>query len=63
MITIEQAKDRIDCEVIYRPRGQSDREQIGIITKVNDAGLVFVRYGDDRYSKATYPVDLYWPGS
>jgi hypothetical protein len=59
MIALNDAKDMIECEVFYVPLGQADRPEKGVITKVNDAGMIFVRFGDDRYSKACRPTDLY----
>ena len=60
MISLDEAKQRIGDRVIYTPRGQPKLTEEGTISKVNDAGVIFVHYGDDRYSKATYPQDLEW---
>ena len=45
-------KDRL---VIYK-QGTDEQEE-GVITSWNDR-FVFVRYGGDNHSKATYPQDL-----
>jgi hypothetical protein len=60
MIALNDAKQNIGRQVIYQPLGQPDRLETGVITKVNDAGMIFVRYGEEQISKATRPADLYW---
>lgn len=47
--------------VAYRPVNQPDAVEVGIITAFNRA-YVFVRYGDDPYSKATLRENLEWCG-
>lgn len=58
-MTIKEAKTSVGSRVIYEPfKGCSDSSQErGVITSVNDV-FVFVRYGNDCYSKATRPDDL-----
>lgn len=54
MITLEQARDGIGRQVIYRTNTVSDE---GTITSVGRE-YVFVTYRGDMNSKATNPADL-----
>jgi len=47
---------KVDDRVAYFP-GHGAQAEMGIVTRVKDA-YVFVRYGDERGSKATKPADL-----
>lgn len=42
--------------VVYRTRWNTEE---GVVTSFNEK-YVFVRYGDDHHSKATYPQHLFW---
>lgn len=56
MITLDQAPANIGNPVIYtQPHGVKTED--GVITSVG-AQFVFVRYGNDRHSKATHPDNL-----
>jgi len=55
MMTIEQARGNIGNGVVYR--SGTPRAEDGVITSVN-ARFVFVRYGTQATSQATYPADL-----
>lgn len=48
---------KVGDRVGYTPRMVMGRGEVGVITSWND-DFVFVRYGDDRYSKATNAFDL-----
>jgi hypothetical protein len=56
------AARNIGAEVVYRPHEGTGAEENGVITSVSEAGWVFVRYGTDAISKATYPTQLYLVG-
>lgn len=55
-----EARERIGQKVVYRPPGVRHDEpgEEGVITSVNNYGMVFVRYGSNVFSQATYPSDL-----
>lgn len=55
-MTLDEARERIGLKVIYRSPGNPLAEE-GVITSVNDS-FVFVRYGSQAGSQATYPADL-----
>lgn len=57
-MTLEIAKDNIGKKVLYRPYQDCSEELIeyGIITSVDRN--VYVRYGEDSISKATYVEDI-----
>ena len=54
MISFDEAEDAVGAEVRYGPR------QRGVITGVNQLGMVMVRYDGELISKATLPRDLNW---
>lgn len=54
-MTTEEARAHIGAGVTYKNRYGPYEE--GVITSVSDS-YVFVRYGSDVASKATYPADL-----
>lgn len=58
-MTLDEARESIGQGVIYLPRSREGMEhaEAGVISSVNDH-YVFVRYGSDRGTKATYPEDL-----
>jgi hypothetical protein len=57
-MTIDEAKQSIGRKVIYRPsHSHAPVSEEGVITSVNDT-YVFVRYGSQTTSAATYPRDL-----
>ncbi len=56
---IQPAEADIGTKVIYRPRGQSEVAEEGVITSVRGR-IVLVRYGSDPGSKATKAEDLHW---
>ena len=61
-MTLDEARERIGHKVVYRAgvhRKNYASTEEGVITSVNDH-YVFVRYGADTGSKATYPGS---PGS
>ncbi len=55
-MTLEEARRHIGHGVVYQRPGRRVWEQ-GVITSVNDT-YVFVRYGSQTGSAATYPQDL-----
>lgn len=58
-MTIDEAREHIGNKVVYRAAHvpvDSPVEE-GVITSVNSI-MVFVRYGSDAHSKATYPSDI-----
>lgn len=56
MITLDEARRNIGESVIYtQPHGVKTED--GVITSVGPQ-FVFVRYGNDRRSKATHPDNL-----
>jgi len=55
-MTLEQAREHVGHGVVYQRPGRRYWEQ-GMITSVNDH-YVFVRYGSQAGSAATYPEDL-----
>lgn len=55
-MTLDEARERVGHKVLYRTPGGVLREE-GVITSVNDQ-YVFVRYGSQAGSQATYPADL-----
>jgi hypothetical protein len=59
-ITHEDAEERAgtDKAVVYHA-APGTLGEVGRITSVNSS-YVFVRFGDDRYSKACRPQDLEW---
>lgn len=59
-MTLTQCAESIGRTVEYRAPFDDDRPQRGVITSVNE--LVFVRYGTDEHSKATYPGYLFLIG-
>jgi hypothetical protein len=64
-MTLEEAREGIGRKVIYEVTpwdGGYPALDEGVITSVNDH-YVFVRYGSDTHSKATYPGDLRWMAS
>lgn len=58
---LSEARENIGRRVIYTPYPNCPKYQLerGIITSVNDY-FVFVRYGEDSFSKATNAQDLEW---
>lgn len=56
MITLNQARSNIGKTVAYTPPHGVGTE-VGVITSVGPQ-FVFVRYGDERHSKATHPANL-----
>lgn len=58
-MTLDEAREHIGNKVVYRaahvPVGSPGEE--GVVTSVNSS-MVFVRYGADAQSKATYPGDI-----
>lgn len=58
-MTLDEAREHIGNKVVYRaahiPTDAFGEE--GVITSVNSS-MVFVRYGADAHSKATYPSDI-----
>lgn len=52
---IEPTRQDIGRTVFYR----QPCAETGIVTSFND-NVVFVRYGNEPSSKATYPRDLHW---
>ena len=58
-MTLDEARENIGRRVVYRQLGRRRLVNLdtGVITSVNDV-VVFVRYGDDRHSKATYACDI-----
>ena len=59
MISIPAAQAAKGDLVIYRPPGQPDKAEQGVITGVSHTA-VFVRYAGDTHAKATRPDDLEW---
>lgn len=59
MMTLDEARAAVGQPVVYSKFGAADfvGPEYGIITSVGDP-YVFVRYGTDTGSKATYPTDL-----
>jgi hypothetical protein len=59
-ITLEEAEEAAGStlEVVYHA-APGTLGEVGRITSVNSS-YVFVRFGDDRYSKACRPQDLEW---
>lgn len=60
MMTLAAARHHIGRPVVFRPfpeTADDDRHEQGVITAVTDM-YVFVRYGDERRSKATSPDRL-----
>ena len=53
-MTLDEARDRIGCSVVYRPSHVPPTEpgEEGVITSVNGS-FVFVRYGVHNNSAAT----------
>lgn len=63
-MTLSEAREGVGRAVVYEPFKGCDQGQLeyGMITSVNER-VAFVRYGSDKYSKATAPEDLrfdYW---
>lgn len=60
-MTLEEARAGIGRKVVYAatPWDSSRPPEEGVVTSVNDH-FVFVRYGSDTHSKATYAGDLRW---
>lgn len=58
-MTLKDARKNIGRYVTYTPYEGCPKEQLelGVITSVNN-NYVFVRYGNDINSKATYPEHL-----
>ena len=56
-MTLDEARRHIGEKVAYRPYSDLDRDETGVITRVNDR-YAFVRYGTDEHSKATDPARL-----
>ncbi len=56
-MTLQEAYDNIGAAVVYKLFADARHFEAGVITSVNDS-YVFVRYGDDTGSKATYASDL-----
>lgn len=58
-VTLDEARGHVGNKVVYRaahvPVDATGEE--GVITSVNSS-VVFVRYGADAHSKATYPSDI-----
>ncbi len=50
---LNEAREQIGRKVIYKSAPFAPIE-VGVITSVNET-YVFVRYGSDQHSKATYP--------
>ena len=55
---IKPTLDDIGRQVVYRSAPNYEAEE-GVITGFNGM-VVFVRYGSDVISKATYRQDLHW---
>lgn len=55
-MTLDQAREHVGHKVIYRSKGGNLTEE-GVITGFNDS-FIFVRYGSQVTSSATYPADL-----
>jgi hypothetical protein len=57
-MTLDEAREHIRDSVVYRPYAPGlDPPEMGVITDVSEQ-WAFVRYGDDRHSKATDPALL-----
>lgn len=57
-MTLEQAREHVGHGVVYKRTDDRRRSwEQGVITSVNDT-FVFVRYGSQITSAATYPEDL-----
>ena len=56
---IDPTEEDIGRKAIYRPRGQSEVAEEGVVTSIRGR-FVFVRYGNDPGSKATKAEDPHW---
>lgn len=58
-MTLTEARERVGQKVIYRPpHVDHDRQgEEGVVTTVGDT-FVYVRFGTDTYSKATWAGSL-----
>lgn len=51
-MTLDEAAAHLGAQATYTPYDDPDRPETGVITAVTSR-YVFVRYGEDRHSKAT----------
>jgi hypothetical protein len=59
---IEPTEKDVGRLVVYKKPWMEHKDvEQGVITSFNDS-FVFVRYGSDTHSKATYRKDLEWAG-